>query len=41
MLNPNILTLTDSEIVALIRTDGHGLIDSASDPNQEHVYFMV
>jgi len=23
------------------RTYGHGLIDSASDPDQEYIYFMV
>jgi len=34
------LALIVSEISAFIRTDGHGWIDSASDPDQEYIYFM-
>jgi len=30
-----------SMITAFIRTDEHGLNDSASDPDQEYIYFML
>jgi len=40
MPNPSIVALTVSEISAFKRTDGHGWIDSASDPDQEYIYFM-
>jgi len=40
MPNPSIVAPIVSEISAFIRTDGHGYIDSASDPNQEYIYFM-
>jgi len=36
MPSPNILTLTVSEILAFIRTDGNGQIDLAIDPVQEY-----
>jgi len=42
--NLNSLAPIVSEISAFFRTDrrtdGHGLIDSASDPDQEYIYFM-
>jgi len=35
------LALIVSEISAFItQTDGHGKIDSVSDPDQEYIYFM-
>jgi len=34
--NPYFLAFVVSEI-----SDGHGLIDSASDPDEEYIYFMV
>jgi len=40
MPNPSIVAPIVSEISAFIRTDGHGWIDSASDPDQEYIYFM-
>jgi len=40
MPSPNNLALIFSEISALIRTDGQGKIDSASDPDQEYIYFV-
>jgi len=45
--NPNRLALMVSEFSDLWtrgqtdrRTEGHGKIDSASDPDQEYIYFM-
>jgi len=40
MRNPSIVARIVSEITAFIRTDGHGWIDSASDPDQEYIYVM-
>jgi len=40
MPNPSIAPFIVFEITAFIRTDGHGLIDSTSDPDKEHIYFM-
>jgi len=40
MPNPNSLALIVSQISAFIRTDGHGYIDSASDPDEEYIYFV-
>jgi len=40
MPNPSIVALVVSEISAFIRTDGYGKIDSASNPDQEYIYFM-
>jgi len=42
MPSPNSLAFIVSEISAFLRTDGHGYIDSASDPDQEYtrIYFM-
>jgi len=39
ILHPNVLGFIVSEISAFIRTDGHGSIDSASDLDQEYIYF--
>jgi len=41
MPNLNSLALIVSEISAFIRTNGHGYIDSATDPDQEYMYFMA
>jgi len=38
--SPNSLAVIVSEISAFIRTDGHGLIDLASNPDQEYIYCM-
>jgi len=40
MANPSVVALIVFEISAFIRTDGHGKIDSAYDPDQEYIYFM-
>jgi len=40
MINPNTLALIVSEVSALVRTDGHGLIDSSSDPDLDYIYFI-
>jgi len=40
MPNSSNVALIVSNISAFIRTDGHGKIDSASDPDQEYMYFM-
>jgi len=40
MQNPSVVAFIVSDISAFIRTDGHGLIDSASNPDQEYIYFM-
>jgi len=40
MPNPSIVAFIVFEISAFIWTDGHGQIDSASDPDQEYIYFM-
>jgi len=40
MRNPSIAGFIVSETTAFIRTDGHGWIDSASDPDQKYIYFM-
>jgi len=48
MPNPNILALVVSEISAFVqtdgqrdeRTDGHGYIDLASDPDQKYMYIL-
>jgi len=44
MLNPKILAFIVSEITAFIRTDintsGQTEIDSASNPDQEYIYFI-
>jgi len=37
MLNPSIAAFIVFEITAFIRTDGHGYIDSASDPDKEYI----
>jgi len=37
---PNIVTLIVCEISAFIRANGLDKIDSASDPDQEYIYFM-
>jgi len=39
-LYPNSLPFIVSKISAFIRTDGHGYIDSTSDPDQEYIHFM-
>jgi len=41
MPNLNSLAVIVSEISAFIRTDGHGWIDSASDPDQEHMIYSA
>jgi len=40
MPNPSIVALIVSEISALIRTDGHGWIDSVSDPDPSAFYLL-
>jgi len=40
MPNPSIVACVVSEMSAFIRTDGHGYIDLASDPDQEYIYFV-
>jgi len=41
MPNPSIVALIVSKISAFIRTDGQtDMVDSASDPDQEYIYFM-
>jgi len=41
MPSPNTLAIIVSEISAFIRTDGHGWIDSANDPDQEHIVYLL
>jgi len=40
MASRNSLALIVSKISAFMRTNGYGKIDSASDPDQEYMYFM-
>jgi len=40
MPNPSIAAFIDFEISPFIRTDGHGKIDSAGNPDQEYIHFM-
>jgi len=40
MQNLNLLAFIVPEIPTFIRTDGHGHIDSAIDPDQEYVYTL-
>jgi len=40
MLNFNLLSFIVPEISTFIRTDGHGQIDSAIDPDQKYIYFV-
>jgi len=41
MFDPNMLALIIFEISAFTRTDGYGLINIASDPDQEYIYKLA